>query len=103
MAQAKPFTESETQRLKVFVPNARHLTDEEIMKLPEEKMELARQADAKGVWLEVDCPDRVCVLGEGKIALHVMGAPDKETESLWLKLFCPENRCMAMSASDVPS
>jgi hypothetical protein len=95
--------EKETGRIEVFVPNARHLTDEEIMNLHESKLELAKEVGAKGVWLEVDCPDQVCVLGEGKIALHVMGAPDKETESLWMRLFCPEDRCFARQPSHVPS
>lgn len=85
-------------RIKVFVPGARNLTQEEIRGLPEE----SRQTSA-GVWLEVACPDRDCVIGEGRIALHVICARDKESEGVWMKLFCPEDRCFPKSATNVVS
>ena len=85
-------------RIKVFVPGARNLTHEEIRGLPEES-----RKTTDGVWLEVACPDRDCVIGEGKIALHVICARDKESEGVWMKLFCPEDRCFADQVSDVVS
>jgi len=97
-----PQTSLGTDKLKVFVPNARNLTADEVMNIPEESK--GHIADAgNGVWLEVNCPDRDCVLGEGRIALHVVCARDKDSESLWMRLFCPEDRCFADRATDVVS
>lgn len=87
-------------RLKVFVPGARLLASEEIMRIPEEEV---RKTQGEGVWLEIACPDRGCVIGEGKLALEVTCAREKETEGVWMKLFCPEDRCFAQQASDIPS
>lgn len=97
-----PQTSFGTNKLKVFVPNARNLTTGEIMGIPEESKEHIKET-RNGVWLEVDCPDRDCVIEEGKIALHVICARDKESESLWMRLFCPEDRCLGKQATDVVS
>lgn len=97
-----PHVSQGSDRLKVFVPNARILTSEEVMGLPEESVEYMRKARS-GIWLEVDCPDRDCVIEEGKIALHVMCARDKASEGLWMRLFCPENQCFAEQSTDVVS
>jgi hypothetical protein len=86
------------ERIKVFVPGARILAGEEISRMPEENMP---RTAGEGVWLEIPCPDRSCVLGEGKIALEVTCARDDE--GVWMKLFCPEDRCFAEQASDIPS
>lgn len=97
-----PRVPDEAGRLKVFVPNARILTSNEVMELPEDSVEYMRSARS-GVWLEVDCPDRDCVIEEGKIALHVRCARDKASESLWMRLFCPEDRCFGKQPTDVVS
>lgn len=102
MKDVQNFSENAPERLKVFVPKARHLTHEEIMAIPEEsRKEMPQVGD--GVWLEVPCPERDCVISEGKIALHVICAREKESEGLWMKLFCPEERCFAENASDLIS
>jgi hypothetical protein len=89
-------------RIKVFVPGARHLTDEEVRGIPEESKEHI-PAGKEGVWLEVACPDRDCVVGDGKIALQVICARDDASEGVWMKLFCPEDSCFAEEATDIPS
>src|SRR3989339_1457625 len=91
-----------TDKLKVFVPNARNLTAEEVANIPEQGKEHIKET-RNGVWLEVNCPDRDCVIEEGKIALHVICARDKESESLWMRLFCPEDRCFANQPTNVVS
>ena len=87
------------ERIKVFVPGARLLASAEIMGLTEED----ETKGGEGVWLEVACPDRDCVVGEGKIALQVICARDKESEGVWTRLFCPEESCFAEQATDIPS
>jgi hypothetical protein len=87
-------------RIKVFVPGARLLGSEEIRRLPEES---TSGRTAEGVWLEIACPDRSCVISEGRIALEVTCARDQESEGAWMKLFCPENQCFPEQATDVVS
>jgi hypothetical protein len=72
------------------------------MRIPEGGREHVKET-RNGVWLEVDCPDRDCVIGEGKLALHVLCARDEESEGLWTRLFCPEDQCFAEQATDVVS
>ncbi|UCF93273.1 MAG: hypothetical protein JSW39_03685 [Desulfobacterales bacterium] len=50
------------QRLKVFLPDARILSAEEIAGRPAEKKEMAQAAGQKGIWLEVDCPEDECLI-----------------------------------------
>jgi hypothetical protein len=88
------------ERIKVFVPGARLLASEEILRIPEQNI---HKTPGEGVWLEIACPDRSCVISEGKIALEVTCARDKESEGVWMKLFCPEERCFAEEATDIPS
>ena len=53
--------------LKVFCPNARCLSEEEIIALPPEKKQAAEETGEKGLWLEVFCPDDACLADEEKI------------------------------------
>jgi hypothetical protein len=51
--------------LKVFCPNTRCLTDQEVAALPEEKRKLAEtEEDQKGFWLKLFCPEDECVLDQ---------------------------------------
>jgi hypothetical protein len=89
-------------RLKVFCPEARCLTAEEISNLPDEQKKTAEATGQKGVWLEVLCPDQACLIDEGRMAMPVVGIVKKEKKGFWLNLFCPEDRCVAERPTDLP-
>jgi len=102
MATAEQFRKDEGNWLKVFSPNARCLSQEEILNLPTEKKSLAETTEGQGIWLEVLCPRDVCIIGEDTISLPVLGVTKREKHDPWLSLFCPEERCIATSATDLP-
>jgi hypothetical protein len=88
--------------LKVFAPNVRPLTEQEIHDLPEEKRKLAREAGDAGMWLEVKCPAGACISDEGNVVIEAKDAPPKKEKGFWLNLFCPEDRCVIDQGTDLP-
>ena len=86
--------EIKNTRLKVFVDNARLLSEDEQAALPSEKRSAA--SGKEGLWIEVACPEGACSLEEGKVTLPAGGVTPKETKGkgLWLNLFCPDDQCM---------
>jgi hypothetical protein len=87
-------------RLRVFLDDARVLTQEEIRGLPAEKQKAA--SGKKGIWVEVTCPDDACSVDGSKITIPAHGVGKSETKGVWLSLFCPENQCELEQASQVP-
>jgi hypothetical protein len=88
--------------LKVFCPEVRCLSEEEILNLPEDDRKKAEAGGKKGVWLEVFCPDQACIIDESRIAVRIGGVAEKEKRGFWLNLFCPEDRCLANEPTDLP-
>jgi hypothetical protein len=86
-------------RLKVFIENARVLSERDVSNLPEEKR--AAVAGKPGLWLEVDCPDGSCSLEKNTITLPAGGVTPKDTNGLWLNLFCPDNQCEVQQGSQL--
>lgn len=92
--------EIQRDRLKVFIQDARLLSEAELAGLPAEK----RQAviGKNGLWIEVACPEGACSLEKDRITLPAGGVVSKETKGLWLSLFCPENECLIEQSTDLP-
>lgn len=89
------------QWLKVFCPEARCLSEQEVAALPDE-LKQSREATGKdGLWLEVFCPDGSC-LGEAEKAGVVPMVEPKPGGGLWLKLFCPDGSCQLRQSSELP-
>ena len=88
--------------LKVFCPEVRCLSEEEILNLPEDNRKKAEAEGKNGVWLEVFCPDQACVIDESRIAVRIGGVGKKEERGFWLNLFCPEDSCLANEPTDLP-
>ena len=86
--------------LKVFCPEARCLTEEEVMDLPKELKGHPKTA-GKGLWLEIFCPDEACLGDDGKLFLPIIKA-EPEGAGFWLRLFCPRDQCFVEEASDLP-
>ena len=85
--------------LKVFCPDARCLTEEEVAALPEEQRRAA--ADKEGLWLDLFCPDESC-LREGDYGFVAQKGKDKTGQpGLWLNLFCPDGSCLYKGGSDL--
>jgi hypothetical protein len=88
--------------LKVFCPNARCLTEEEILELPQEKRQAAEESGKEGLWLDVFCPDETCLTDEERVHLPVQIVSDKKGKGLWLRFFCPEGTCVIEEPTDIP-
>jgi len=86
--------------LKVFIQDARHLSEDEQANLLREKREAA--SDKPGLWVEVACPAGVCLTEGDKITLPAGGIVPKESKGIWLGLFCPENQCLIDDEMDLP-
>jgi hypothetical protein len=87
--------------LKVFCPDARCLSAEEIVNLPAEVRETAGSTGREGLWLEVFCPDQSCLAEEERVALPVRTVSGGQEKGFWLKLFCPEEQCVLEEPTDV--
>jgi hypothetical protein len=102
MEKEKTSEKKEGLWLKVFCPDARCLTEEEVVDLPQEKKDLAKEAGGKGLWLEVFCPDESCLAEEEKAAaIPVKALRDKGKKGFWLNMFCPEDRCVVEQSTDL--
>ena len=87
-------------RFKVFIENARLLSEQEISEMPEEKRKGASKK--YGLWIEVVCPDGTCSVDREKITLPASGLTEKETKGVWLSLFCPGDQCAIEDTTDLP-
>lgn len=97
----EPAIQSNTREgwIRVFCPDTRTLSPEEISSLsPEERRNI--EAADEGVWLEVKCPDKECLIGQ-RMMIPVRGVEHGD-QGLWHELFCPEDRCVAESPTDLP-
>lgn len=78
---------------RIFLPNARVLSREEIENLPEREREFVRESRKDGVWVELSCPDELCSAEEKGVKLPVFCEQPKHEHSLWLDIFCPGEQC----------
>jgi hypothetical protein len=92
--------EIQNTQLKVFIQDARLLSQEEQANLPREKREAA--ANKSGLWIEVACPDGACSTEGDKITLPAGGMVPEESKGIWLSLFCPENQCLIENGVGIP-
>ena len=92
--------EIRNDRLKVFIEDARLVSDHEQAVLPRDKREAV--SGKAGLWIEVACPEGACSIDKNKITLPAGGVAPKETKGIWLSLFCPENQCMVAQSTDLP-
>jgi len=89
-------------RLKVFVPQARVLSGDEIRNLPREKREAAERAGASGLWMEVVCPDDACLRESDRVSIPIQAEVHKGKRGFWLNLFCPDDACEIRHPTDLP-
>jgi len=92
--------EIQKTQLKVFIQDARRLSEDEQASLPLEKREAV--ADKSGLWIEVACPEGACSTEGDKITLPAGGMVPKEAKGVWLSLFCPENQCLIEDGVALP-
>lgn len=88
--------------LKVFCPDARCLSPEEVADLPQEKKQAAQDSGKEGLWLEVFCPDGACLTDAEKGAGASAPSVSKADKGLWVNLFCPEGACLIDEESRLP-
>ncbi len=88
--------------LKVFCPDARCLTPEEVVALPKDKQDAAQAAGGQGLWLEVFCPDGACLTPEEKPDKPTAPQAVQNSQGLWLNLFCPGGACVIEDEGKLP-
>ncbi len=87
--------------LKVFCPDARCLTEEEVVNLPADKQQAAQATGKQGLWLEVFCPEQACLRDEERMTVPVQDEADREKPGVWLNIFCPDDRCVIDDPTDI--
>jgi hypothetical protein len=92
-----------SDRVTVYLQNARVLPEDERLKLPQDKRAAAESSGKEGIWIEVNCPKGACTTDGGTITLpaDVVGA-EKEKKGIWLNLFCPDDQCVIEQNTDLP-
>ena len=88
--------------LKVFCPDARCLSPEEVQDLPAEKRAVAQETGKTGLWLEVFCPDQACLTEAEKAGAAPVPTMAKTDKGLWVNLFCPQGACVIEEESRLP-
>ena len=88
--------------LKVFCPNARCLTDQEVAALPEEKRKMAESEGSKGIWLAVRRERETNRSEQTGVPLPVRAVAGEDKKGFWLKLFCPEDQRILEQPTDLP-
>lgn len=99
-------TENKEQQgiwLKVFCPEARCLSPEEVASLPGDKRQAAQETGKDGLRLEVFCPDQSCLPESEKVMVARPASPDQPPgkAGFWLSLFCPEDQCQIGAGGDL--
>lgn len=94
--------ETPDNKKKVFVTNAKVLSQEERRSLTEKEKEYEASCKSRGVWLEIFCPEDRCFTEEERFEVPVFCEDPKVEKKLWLKLFCPEGSCEITSPSQLP-
>lgn len=87
--------------LKVFCPDARCLTEEEIVEIPQEARERAESGSEKGLWVEIFCPDDACLKDEERMDIPVRKLSASAKGGVWLNMFCPDEQCVITDPSDL--
>lgn len=87
----------------LYFPDARVLTEDEISKLSPEKKETAAESNKEGLWLEIDCPDGTCLDEKGQITIPSPEIQTTGKKGTWLNFFCPERSCEILQSTDAPS
>jgi hypothetical protein len=69
--------------------------------LPDEKKAAVKSDAAKGIWVEVSCPEGSCSKERDRITIPAKGFALEEKKGVWLNLFCPEDQCMVEDPTDL--
>jgi hypothetical protein len=94
--------DAKTSRFRFFLPDARVLRQDEIAKLPQEKLQAVETGGREGLWLEIVCPDESCIDDDGNISIPAKGIDTSEKEGFFLNLFCPDDSCEIVQSTDLP-
>lgn len=98
----KTHSSEEETRKRVFVANAKVLSEEQFGKLSQEEMAFEDSCENRGVWLELFCPDDACFSEEERIGIPVFCKDPDADKKLWLKIFCPDSSCEITSHAQLP-
>ena len=92
----------DVSRRKVFFPDARALSSEEVAALSDDAKSFAGECRDRGVWLEIFCPDDNCLAEAERVKLPVFCDNPSGRKDLWLEVFCPDDSCEISAASRLP-
>ena len=86
------------QRVKIYLPKTRVLSDAEIAALPSEKQPVGRD----GIWIEVACPGGSCLDDQGNVRIPAVESSAQQEKGFWFNIFCPGDSCEVTQSTDLP-
>ena len=87
---------------RIFVSHARVLPEEKLGALSEKEKDFEKNCQDRGVWLELFCPDDVCMAEEERIEIPVFCEDPQVKKSIVLELFCPGDSCEVVEPTKLP-
>lgn len=90
--------EKPIERVKIFLPKSRILTDAEVAALPAEK----KTGIQDGIWIEVECPDGSCIDKKGNVHIPAAESTAQPEKGFWFNIFCPADSCEVTQSTDLP-
>ena len=85
----KTHSSEEETRKRVFVTNARVLSEEQRGTLSQVEKAFEDSCEDRGVWLELFCPDDACFSDEERIGIPVFCKDPDQVKSSGLRFFVP--------------
>lgn len=87
---------------RVFVSHARVLPEEKRAALSTQETAFEKTCQDRGVWLEIFCPDDVCMTEEERISIPVFCEDPQVKKNIILELFCPGDSCEVVEPTKLP-
>jgi hypothetical protein len=87
---------------RVFVSRARVLSDAQRDSLSELEQAFEKSCQERGVWLELFCPDDMCLTEEERFSIPVFCEDPKVKKNVVLELFCPGDSCDVFEPTQLP-
>ena len=95
-------SKEDVSRRKVFFPDTRTLSSDEVAALSDNEKAFAGECRDRGVWLEIFCPDDNCLAEAERVKLPLFCENSGGRKDLWLEVFCPADSCEVSGPSQLP-
>lgn len=87
---------------RAFVSRAQVLPENKRGELSEQEKEFEKSCGERGVWLQLFCPDDLCLTEGERIRIPVFCEDPELKKSVYLELLCPGDSCEVFEPSGLP-